>query len=540
MDNEPSYRWQQYALSAWEKAGRRGIIEAVTGSGKTHVGIEALLKAYTENRKLSSLVIVPTVPLMEQWHGKICDVIRSKFPNERVGRIGGDFRDRFAVPPIAYVATITSALRHADDRFGQFSAKGLPTLLIADECHHYIDAPVWRKIVEDHDWTYCMGLSATIEPNNTSGLGSILYAYRFTDAHRDGLVPSFDLLNSSVELTHEEREDYFNLSEKIRAQFSHVCELYKDELRSSSDEWLFKRLQRLMGRIGSGREPQIEKLYLLLFRRAAIHYKAQNKLDIGQEAIHALVESGRKVLVFFERIAAADLVDERIDRAAARALKNQVERTAPHVWCKVCHSGMSPSERAAILSEFRSEGPSALLVCRSFDEGIDIPEVDAGILVASTQSKRQRIQRIGRTLRRGDGNKRPIILTLYAKGTSDGVVTAEDHAGFRGVATIHESSGKAAISKLRALIPGSAAVSEPNPATSHSPKGSLIFAGDPLDATVLPAQLTKFVKKGVILRIVYESGEVVEGRFDTCLSYAVRISGKDVPVSGVREVYSLS
>ncbi len=157
------------------------------------------------------------------------------------------------------------------------------------------------------------------------------------------------------------------------------------------------------------------------------------------------------MLVFFERIAAADLVDDRIDQRAAAKLKARAPHSMPQLWCKVCHSGMNSTERETVLHEFRKNDTSALLVCRSFDEGIDIPEVDAAILVASTQSKRQRIQCIGRTLRRGNGNKRPIILTLYANGTSDGRVTEEDAKAFMDVATVHESNGKNAAAVLQDL-----------------------------------------------------------------------------------------
>ena len=33
------YQWQQDALQAWRAAGRRGVGQAVTGAGKTRVGI---------------------------------------------------------------------------------------------------------------------------------------------------------------------------------------------------------------------------------------------------------------------------------------------------------------------------------------------------------------------------------------------------------------------------------------------------------------------------------------------------------------------
>jgi ATP-dependent helicase YprA (DUF1998 family) len=36
------YRWQEEALTAWRKNGRVGIIQAVTGTGKTRLGVEAI------------------------------------------------------------------------------------------------------------------------------------------------------------------------------------------------------------------------------------------------------------------------------------------------------------------------------------------------------------------------------------------------------------------------------------------------------------------------------------------------------------------
>jgi superfamily II DNA or RNA helicase len=67
MDNfsakEPDYRWQDKAIQKWIVSGKKGMIEAVTGSGKSHVGMEALAKLYSENKTLSTLIIVPTIPL---------------------------------------------------------------------------------------------------------------------------------------------------------------------------------------------------------------------------------------------------------------------------------------------------------------------------------------------------------------------------------------------------------------------------------------------------------------------------------------------
>jgi len=448
------YRWQAEALSAWEQAGRIGIIEAVTGSGKTHVAIEALARLYAQDRWLNTVVIVPTLPLMDQWYEKLT----KHFPDERVGRIGGKHKERFKVPPLAYVMTIHCALRHASELLRHCWDPSLEgrhkSFLIADECHHYIDAPVWNQIIQPpYEWTYRMGLSATIEPYEVEGLGKIVMTYSFRDAHRDGLIPSFDLVNVGVDLTLPEREIYIDLSKKVSEQWWRVFEEYQYELRDVPDHWLFRELLRLMGKLGSGKEPEIEKLFLLLFQRAEIHYMAENKMDLAEWAIAQFVATGHKTLVFFERIAAADWVNDNVPLRAAKCLQGRLA-SSPQVWCRTYHSGMDRKERDRVLEEFRAQKSGALLACRGLDEGVDIPDVDGAVLVASTQAARQRIQRIGRTLRRGNSCKRPIILTLSARGTGDEGVTINDQEEFQNVARIHEVSATECSALMQKLLSG--------------------------------------------------------------------------------------
>src|SRR6476469_8060397 len=82
------YRWQLDALVAWLRCGRRGVIEAVTGSGKTDVAIAAISDALRRDRFV--LVIVPTRVLLEQWHGRLLAAL----PTARIGRLGDSGKDR--------------------------------------------------------------------------------------------------------------------------------------------------------------------------------------------------------------------------------------------------------------------------------------------------------------------------------------------------------------------------------------------------------------------------------------------------------------
>lgn len=452
-DNKPNgfklsslYDWQKSALAAWTKAEHKGIVEAVTGTGKTHVGIGAIAMLHAQERRLSILVVVHTIELMNQWHERL----QAAFPGRRVARIGGGIKEDFSIMPVACVGIVNSALPRLADLFEHHQRGPWKSLLIADECHHYIDAPVFSRLLR-FPFDFTLGLSATIDPFEVEGLGRIIFEYSFEQAHSDGLVPPFSLVNIGVDLTPDERTAYLELTDKIRDQFKLIFELYGDELNWIPDYKLFTKLKQMM-RQGKEDDPVIKRVFIYLFKRASIYYKAFNKMRLAQQITRLLVDHGRKkLIVFFERIESAETTVEDISVICARKLQMEL-REGDAIWCKVYHSGLRRKDRVQILGEFKNIGASALLACRSLDEGVDIPTVDAAMLAASTQSKRQRIQRIGRTLRRGDGGKRPIVITLFARGTGDENVCADDLHDFKGVATIYDESEQTCISRVEALL----------------------------------------------------------------------------------------
>ena len=59
------YSWQLDALESWENNGGRGVIEAVTGTGKTMVGVAAALDELA--RRGQVVVLVPAIELQRQW-----------------------------------------------------------------------------------------------------------------------------------------------------------------------------------------------------------------------------------------------------------------------------------------------------------------------------------------------------------------------------------------------------------------------------------------------------------------------------------------
>jgi len=110
------YDHQREALAAWSDAGERGTVVLPTGSGKTYVAQLAMQEV-----ERSTLVVVPTIDLMNQWSG----VLEEGF-DCTVGLLGGGYHETEDVT----VATYDSAAMHMERIGGEFG------FIVFDEVHH--------------------------------------------------------------------------------------------------------------------------------------------------------------------------------------------------------------------------------------------------------------------------------------------------------------------------------------------------------------------------------------------------------------------
>src|SRR3954453_15529550 len=119
--NRDLYRWQLDALISWLRYGRRGVIEAVTSSGKTDGAIAAAADAIRRGRFV--LVVVPSRVMMEQWHGRLT----ASLPAARIGRLGDSGKD------LPASCDVLVATRHSAAAIKPVPPGGVGGLLIADE-----------------------------------------------------------------------------------------------------------------------------------------------------------------------------------------------------------------------------------------------------------------------------------------------------------------------------------------------------------------------------------------------------------------------
>ena len=111
---------------------------------------------------------------------------------------------------------------------------------------------------------------------------------------------------------------------------------------------------------------------------------------------------GKRALVFHEDIEACEAITEVLRAHAVPA--------------GVYHSRLPLKLRAQILANYRSGIIQVLVTCRALDEGFNVPETELGIIAASTATRRQRIQRLGRILRPAKDKASAVVYTLVATG----------------------------------------------------------------------------------------------------------------------------
>jgi superfamily II DNA or RNA helicase len=75
---------------------------------------------------------------------------------------------------------------------------------------------------------------------------------------------------------------------------------------------------------------------------------------------------------------------------------------------------MKLKARAKALKDYRTDRVEVLVTCRALDEGFNVPETQLRIIAASTATRRQRIQRLGRIVRPSPGKQTATIYTLVA------------------------------------------------------------------------------------------------------------------------------
>jgi len=140
-------------------------------------------------------------------------------------------------------------------------------------------------------------------------------------------------------------------------------------------------------------------LKILLNRRRQLLSKIPSKREKVLEIVRSVEDE--RILVFSESI-------ESVETLKQYLLENGVS-------AETYHSQKPEHVRDAIFAGW-GKAFRVLLAVRALDEGVDVPEVKTGIIIASGKETRQLVQRLGRLIRPVAG-KRARVYVVYAEGT---------------------------------------------------------------------------------------------------------------------------
>ena len=411
------FAWQKECLDIWFDNHCKGVVNVVTGAGKTILALGAIARLeyiYAEQAPcLKIKIVVPKVFLANQWIKSLQDDLAVS--KKDIGVYSGVHKDPPSRKYMIYVVNSarTTLAQHILNDYHH----GSSILLIADECHHYC-SPENSRIFEfiaqiplkDQALRYyALGLSATPETatyNETllPALGPEIYKYSFVEALNANIISSFAIFNIKLNFTPAEKNQYLDLTEQLALALSYLardCPFLKGLNRSR----FFASLEQLARKSQDANLAALARSVLIQSTmRKDLVYRAESRISCVKNLITQLPQSS-KILIFCERIEMADSINQELQSL----FPGQVGRY---------HSEMDEWSRKEILRNYCDSQIRILVSCRALDEGLNVPSTDIGIIASSTSSNRQRIQRLGRILRQS-GIKRTAKLYYLYIGSSN-------------------------------------------------------------------------------------------------------------------------
>lgn len=364
---EPRF-YQTESIAIWKQNERCGVVVLPTGAGKTHVAQMAI-----EICGRQTLVIVPTIDLMNQWY----DVLLSTF-NAEIGLIGGGFYEIGAIT----VTTYASAFRHQERLGNQFG------LVIFDECHH-LPSEGYKYAAEFAIAPFRLGLSAT--PERADGAEEFLeelvgkFVYRLEAQELAGeYLADYTVERVEVDLSDEERINYQN-ERAIYIDFKR-----KMNLPYGQEGWRMFIMQSARSEDG---------------RRAMKAYRNQKKIALGTESkLHVLQDL---------------LIRHKRDKVLIFTAENEMvyQISNDHLIPAITHE-TNIKERRFWLEAFNKGDVLALCTSKVLNEGVNIPDASVAIILSGSGSSREHIQRLGRILRK-KGDKQAILYEVVARNTTE-------------------------------------------------------------------------------------------------------------------------
>jgi superfamily II DNA or RNA helicase len=392
---------QEKAIAQWEKQDRRGIFNMATGSGKTVTALAAATRLYEQrlrdtSKPLVLLISAPSDVLLKQWGAEVrsfnydesyiveCSSQHSNWTDKLSDKVRQFRREEDLSKVLVIIVTVqTLGLPKFKQRVTGLDLEKV--LFVCDEMHEYGTGP---RLISLPEANFRIGLSATPlrkgDDQGTEGLqayfGDEVICYTLEDGINDDVLCQYNYYPEIIELTHDEAREYRDLSVQIARAYGATR---GDSPSTGYYEALTYRRARLVGTA----ENKLPRLLALLKRRLSDDEGVSDTLiyvsDAKNEAEH-------------EEDIQLDIGDRTIDEVVLKVSELDI-KIRPYT------SEEHPDERKKILQAFNQDRLDALAAIKCLDQGVDIPKLVYGYVLASSRNERQFVQRRGRLLRKYKG-----------------------------------------------------------------------------------------------------------------------------------------
>ena len=388
------YEWQREALDRWRGNNYRGIVDAVTGAGKTRLAVAAIDEHQQSGGR--TVVIVPTIVLLHQW----VQVLDKALPNVRIGRVGDGHDDDLDRCDVV-VAVVASARNRA------FRLRGATGLLVVDECHR--SASEKNQEALDDRFDRRLGLSATHERLDNAHetvllpyFERVVYTLNYQKAIAGGVITNVRSAFVGVDFTPEEMEQYELITKSlvfVRRTLvrTHGCRAFPFSL-------FLDDVLRLT-RSGPKKASMAANKWLTLWReKKELLAETPSKMNAVASLAHVFHDADRSLLFTQSILSANTLASSLTDIGIA---------------ARAHHSDLSTEDREVIMDDFAVGTVRVLASVQTLEEGVDVPDADLAVIVASSKQRRQMVQRMGRVMRRKADGRDARFIILFVKGTDE-------------------------------------------------------------------------------------------------------------------------
>lgn len=390
--------YQREAIRAWSANDGRGVFAMATGTGKTITALTLATKVAERNpdRPFVLIILCPYINLCRQWEGELL-----MFGVQAVGCYEGRARweslfdeayQRLHAKLGKVAAFVVSNATFQSEAFqvrlrARLTAQSVTPFIIADEAHN-LGAKGLQKCLPP-EIKLRLALSATpdrhLDPEGTQAIfdyfGKIVYSFRLGRAIAEGYLTQYEYHPILVTLSPEEAEQYWQITQQL------------------------SRL--LAGDKGDGLNELSEGAMHLLIKRARLIGAAADKITQLDLLLKRLPAKPRRALFYCGDGRTGDTFtkeDKRQIELVAQVLGNQ-----HNLRVRTFTYQEKTAEREDILRDLRSGFLDGVVAIRCLDEGIDLPALETGFLLASSSNPRQFVQRRGRLLRKAPGKDKAVI-----------------------------------------------------------------------------------------------------------------------------------